>query len=269
MNSRAENANIKNSNTVLEEIKESLRNGEIENFETEDNDGIITISYDAKHPDDFGYVSRSIYPQNTETVPSLYERVLMDEKASFFINKDAFVIFLYNHIDVNSLQSLEAVALVWDDEETESLSREELCDWFGDEYAFEIATKELGCTWVERSIVIINISELIKSSVSIANEPGEWRTASDIFKEGLIQTVCHECRHLLYECAEFVPIGPGTPYPATGGVEDAVEEYGNMEAERLLRDKTARELIERMIQPDALQQIIQKTEEETKEDLER
>lgn len=49
----------------------------------------------------------------------------------------------------------------------------------------------LGITWVERQTVIVNVSELIKISIDIAEDPYEYRTAESIFKEGLLQTIFH------------------------------------------------------------------------------
>jgi hypothetical protein len=80
-------------------------------------------------------------------------------------------------------------------------------------------------------MIIVNVSEILKSATQIANEPEEWHTREYIFAEGLLQTIFHEGRHLFYECNEIVPIGEGTNYPEDGGKECRVEYYGNDMAE--------------------------------------
>lgn len=183
------------------------------------------------------FYSRTLYFQKKETVNSLRERILMDEPVKKILDEEKLSVFLYENVDVNSLMALERMAFTWDDPmEEDSASRTQLWDEFSDEYAMECGLGNLGITWVERQVVFINVRDLYLSSKEIHENIDPLRSIQDIFEEGLLQTIFHECRHLLYECNEFVKIGRGSPYPANGGLECHVEEYGNEEAERILRD---------------------------------
>ena len=179
-----------------------------------------------------------------ETAETLEKRILLDEQVSKFIDKGALASFMLEYIDPNALMCMEYIAFIYETEDIHSTVRDILEEEYGDEYAQYIAEDEgqIGCTWVERQIPVINVSNLIQSSTKIATHPDEYLSDSDIFKEGLLQTIFHECRHLFYECNEIVEIGEGTPYPQDGGLEDEVEDYGNMMAYKHIADFEARVL---------------------------
>lgn len=247
MNSRAEgNVNTLEKQAIVSQVNEWYENGEIDEIYEETDK---SICYFAEW--DLGGRDFTLHYPDADNAENIRSRIIADDKVKELINLDALAEFLYNHIDVNSLMVLDNLALVCDENPDEiSKARKKLENVTGDEYAFEICSDELGITWVERQSVIINVSNLIASSEKISREPENYLSSDVIFREGFIQTLCHECRHLFYECNEIIPIGNDTPYPALDGVEDAVEEYGNSEAERLLHDKEARELINQIYLPE-------------------
>lgn len=174
--------------------------------------------------------SRERYYYFPDTKESLVKRVLMDAECEKLLDKEKLTEFLLTHTDENALMVLRYIVFVWDDEDKEqSTARTFLEDDLEDEYAREIGDGEdyLGITWVEKQTVVINVRNILDSSIEIANEPGETHSLKEIFLEGLCQTIFHECRHLFYECNELIPIGQDTEYPSNGGLEDEVEEYGN------------------------------------------
>lgn len=183
--------------------------------------------------------SRERYFYFPDTKESLEKRILMDEGCQNLLKKDRLVEFLLNHMDENVLMVLNYMAFVWDNNEGEiSKTRVFLEDEYGDEYAREVGMDFLGMTWVERQVVVINVSSILKSSIEIANEPEEYLPLEAIFIEGICQTIFHECRHLFYECNELIPIGQDTEYPWDGGLENEVEEYGNTKSYLYLNEFT-------------------------------
>lgn len=247
MNSRAEgNVNTLEKQAIISQVNEWYANGEIEEIYEEADKSICYFAEWDLSGRDF-----TLHYPDTDKAENILSRIIADDKAKELINLNALAEFLYNHIDVNSLMVLDNLVLVCDENPDEiSKARKELESITGDEYAFEICSDELGITWVERQSVVINISNLIESSEEISKELENDLSSDAIFREGFVQTLCHECRHLFYECNEIIQIGEGTPYPALGGVENAVEEYGNSEAERLFHDKEARKLIDQMYLPE-------------------
>ena len=182
-----------------------------------------------------GYERIYYYEDTPETIKS---RILMDEEIKSIIDIDKLSQFLYNNLDDNSLCVMEHIAFIWDDENKETnLVRDVLYEEYGDEYAQEIGYGEnmIGITWVERQIPVILIKQLLDSSIEISKDCFSDSPLT-IFTEGLCSTIFHECRHLFYECNEIVPIGPGTSYPQSGGVEDKVEDYGNSQMEQTIHE---------------------------------
>lgn len=205
---------------------------------------------------------RKIYFPENDTLEKFKERLIYDEKVKNYVDPDAVMEFIYNCIDANALSSVQHIALLYDepilDENgevegwEETTGRQELMDKASDgcdEYAMEVGIEALGINWVERSAVIINIGEIVRSSEEIAEEIyGDKHICfQNIFREGLISTICHEFRHSVYDINETVYKDGSDPrYPATGGKEENVEEYGNREMERMMADKQAREFINKM-----------------------
>ena len=200
-----------------------------------DDDGVECYEADGNRlgyfVEEYGY-ERFYYFDETES--TLENRIVMDKEVEDFLDKKALSKFLCERLDSNSLMALEKMVFVFDNGEDYSKVRQGLAEEYGDEYALYVSEDCLGMTWVDRQIVVVNVSELVESSVDIANEPDEMFSAEYIFSEGLLQTIFHECRHLFYECNEIVQTGIGTEYPADGGIERKVEEYGNDMAEKYI-----------------------------------
>ena len=78
---------------------------------------------------------------------------------------------------------------------------------------------------VHRQTVIINVYEIKEVSDEFCHED---------FCLGVLSTIFHELRHLVYECNEILEIG-SEKYPEDGYLEDNVEDYGNAYAEKVYR----------------------------------
>lgn len=150
---------------------------------------------------------------------------IADEKVKSMIDIDFVLDIIAKYCDVNALIMLENMAFVYDEEDEESKARKELSNIYGDEYAYYIGDDCVGVTWVERQTIIINISEIIKTLNSIG-----WM--NDDFENGLMSTIFHELRHLIYECNPCIEFGD-EDYPVNGGEEDNVEMYGRWMADTL------------------------------------
>ena len=184
--------------------------------------------------------------------------MIYDDEVKDYLNIDAVAEFIYKYIDVNALCCIKGIALFYDKDDckdNESKGRYDLMSLTdGDEYAVEICLDALGINWVDQSIVVLNISNLLKSTEEICKDVyGEdWEYYFDTeFQRGIVQTICHEFRHTIYDINEITEKDGSDPrYPANGGLEDNVEDYGNEEAERLLADRGARQLINKMFIPE-------------------
>lgn len=175
---------------------------------------------------------------HSDTIETLKQRILIDPPLDTFLDKEKLAEFLLKYMDSNSIICMNKLALVYETEDNPSKVREVLEEETGDEYAWyiaELGDNQLGCTWVEKQIPVINVSNLVESANNIALHPDEYLTVEDIFTEGLLQTIFHECRHLFYECNELISIGNDTKYPSNGGLEDEVEDYGNLMASKYIK----------------------------------
>lgn len=212
---------------------------------------------------------RKIFFPEADTLENFKKRMIFDDKVKEVLDPDAVTEFIYNCIDVNALSSVQHIAFLYDepilDEDgeiedwKETVGRQELMDKASDgcdEYAFEVGLEQLGINWVERSAVIINVSEHLKTAEQLSNDIyGNEYYADDIFREGLVQTICHEFRHAVYELNEVTPKnGVDERYPANGGLEENVEDYGNREAEKLMFNKEANKYISAMFQINGTEQ---------------
>lgn len=196
---------------------------------TEINDVDDCLSYYDEENDRYRYYH---YNDTPKTVAS---RIFMDKAVEHIIPKQSFASFLIDKIDPNALMVMEKLVFLWDNEEGRSGVRDMLEDEYGDEYAQYIAEDFLGQIWIDRQIPVINVSAIVESCNEI------WDETFDppfplFFAEAVLQTVFHECRHLVYECNEIITIGKDTPYPQNGGTEDNIEEYGNAMAHKHLHD---------------------------------
>lgn len=209
-----------------DEVLQSISEEEYEDFFNKDE----LIGY---FNEDIGE-ERLYFKQNT--LDAIKIRTMYDKDISNLIDIDKLCGFISKYVDENSLVCMKNICFIYDNEHIEedcSSVRDNLYEKYSDEYAYYICEEDmLGITWVERQTVIVNVSELIKISIDIAEDPYEYRTAESIFKEGLLQTIFHECRHLLYECNDFIDFQNDFNYPLNGGTEEAVEDYGNSLADQ-------------------------------------
>lgn len=253
MNSRLENGQAawESREALVKEIEGYLEEGDIEDIYAITEDYIAYESYDGMMASE-----RRLYFLENETPASVFGRMCFDEKVLEHISPEGVADFIFNCIDVNAVAAVRAVALVYNEaivdeygdiEEYEpSAARSVLNDMVADgcdEYAYEVGIQDgeptLGITWVERSAVIINVDAVVASAKEIAADlDREWEF-DGIFREAFVQTLCHEFRHAVYDLNEFIEVGNNPAYPADGGLEDAVEAYGNAEAERLMCDGAA------------------------------
>lgn len=253
MNTRYEGGKAYTANELRKAIHSMLDEGVIEDIEEDTEDHISFFT---------GYETRTMHFAERDSAARIRDAIISDKAVTRYIDLNALSKLLYQHIDLNSLMPLENIVLLWDKYNNDGelipqKARNALYEMYGDEYAFEIGESNLGMVWVERSSVIINVSEIMQTAKEMWSENylyepvgmSEWNNKDDVFKDIFISTLCHEFRHLLYECSECVQIGEGTPYAETGYTEEEVERYGNSEAFRLFHDTQARMLIDDVIKP--------------------
>lgn len=224
-----DNIIINSKDNVLKIFNEAIKNEdnlEIYDIDEENN----TIGY---FDEENGY-ERTYY--FNDTIDTIKSRIMMDEQVEKFLDKKELALFLANYLDLNSLMVMENLVFTFDTEDNISQIRNDLEEKYGAEYAMYVGEDTLGVTWVERQTPLINVSNLVESASRIANDEDEYLSIEYIFTEGLLQTIFHECRHLLYECNEIVPDGDGTPYPKDGWKENNVEEYGNDMTEKYISE---------------------------------
>lgn len=174
--------------------------------------------------DGFGFYSRLYYYPEKINRNHIKNHMLIDPKVRNLINEEVLLDFLSNEIDKNALAVCEYIALIYDDEDEISPSRKKLQDEYGDEYALYACEDILGLTWVERQTIFINVGVIEQ-----VNDEIPYNDETD-FLIGILSTIFHEFRHLIYECHELLPFNSDS-FPATGGFEKEVEEYGNIHAE--------------------------------------
>lgn len=173
--------------------------------------------------DGFGFYSRRYYYPEKINRNHIKNHLLMDLKVKNLINEEVLLDFLSEEIDKNALAVCEYIALIYDDDEV-SLSRKKLHDEYGDEYALYACEDLLGLTWIERQVIFINVGVMEQ-----VNDEIPYNDETD-FLIGILSTIFHEFRHMIYECHELLPFNSDS-FPATGGLEEEVEEYGNIHAE--------------------------------------
>ena len=276
MNSRIEGGemSLSSKKRIIDEIKQWCGK---ENIELDDDTKAYFFDHieDAKpesadsyisYMDGTDYFERKIFFPESDSADRIRNMIAYDDKVKEYLDIDAVADFIYNCIDVNAVSSVQCVALLYDDEDSyNTKGRNELMDIASDgcdEYAYEICDEALGMTWVERSAVVINISNLLDSTQELYDE-GLIDNINDEFRRAFVQTMCHEFRHAVYDINEFTPKDGSDPrYPLLGGEEDAVEDYGNEEAEKLRRNPEANKYITRMFD-------INSKEKEKKQMIER
>lgn len=254
-NSRAEGIKPLTRKNIIHDLCEWKEQGEIEGWEFFE----YCLTYEAE--DEFGSLFvRSVYPQDLEISASLSRRIRADEEVSKIVSVQLLSDFLYENADVNALMVLDNLVLVFDDPEKESHLRKELYDETGDEFFMEAGEGCLGYTWVERGTIIIDVYGILQAIKEDFEENGSFPQDHDLMEEfqlAFLSTLCHEMRHLVYECNEFpecVQLGTDQ-YPMEGGLEEEVEEWGNRQAENFLSDPTVTKRINDIFHNDALKAL--------------
>lgn len=176
--------------------------------------------------DGFGFYSRLYYYPERIDRNHIKDHMLMDMKVRELINKEVLLDFLCNEIDKNALAVCEYIVLIYDDEDEVSQSRKKLQDEYGDEYALYACEDLLGLTWIDRQTIFINVSAIERVNNEIPDND-----ETDLLI-GILSTIFHEFRHLIYECHELLQFNSDS-FPSTGGFEEEVEEYGNIHAEAI------------------------------------
>ena len=257
--SRNENQKILTKEEIMKELKLWKEMDEIESYSEEEEEDSY-VWYEAT--DSFGcdYV-RTLYPQDQETKDSLMERIHVDDKTKEFIDVKGLSKFLYENGNADALMVLEGIVLFWEQEETISSIREKLWDSYGDEYFMEACDGDcVGYTWVERGIVFVNVGKILDLMAEDYELNGSFPLGNDFtqeFKVNFLGTLCHELRHLVYECNEFGDLFEKDRefYPNDGGLEENVEEWGNDEAESFLSDPNVKDSIDGIFQEENLRKL--------------
>lgn len=168
------------------------------------------------------------YPEAV-TASHIDGMLCMDKEVERFIDREKLIRLIREEIDPNALCVCRQIAFVWDEDGGRSEARQAMYETTGDEYALEAGESLCGLTWVDRQAVIICVS----THYEVACECLDILT-KEIFEMGILETVFHEFRHLLYECNEILEIGTAD-YPFDGGIEENVESYAIRKAEAAYR----------------------------------
>ncbi len=254
VNSRLENGTMvfSSKENVRESVHQWLKDGEIDEIWEESENHISYFN---------GEAERKIFYHETDSVERIRNSMCFDEKVTEFLDIDKLADFIFNCIDVNALAAVDTIGLLWDEPvydeygeiegfREDTKGRMELLDRTDsetDDYVFEVASELLGCNWTEKSAIIVNIGEIASLAEEIASDSNEWRNFQEIFQEAVIQTICHEFRHAVYEIAEFT--SGLEAYPEEESEEFFVEKYGNNEALLLMCDKKANACIQEIFAP--------------------
>lgn len=135
---------------TINSLKDDEKKGIVEILE---NDETHIEYYDNEQE---GY--RFFYFPETETLESFKNRIFFSDKASKYYNSEEITRFIFDIIDKNALMVLQKLYFVWDDSDYEKIYNET-----DDEYALYIMDNEyFGITWVEKSIIIINVKKMIE-----------------------------------------------------------------------------------------------------------
>jgi hypothetical protein len=216
------------------------------------------VYYEDNEPDGLYEIREAVVNfSEAESPERIKEDTLWDKKVEEYIDIDKFSEFVFNCIDRTAVQTFFKIALIWeedtswDDKDDSELYepdpyssevRHALEEEFGDEWAYEIGSDQLGAVWVERNVVVINVSEIAKTAKEISEEPDEYHTFEEIFQDGFIQTAVHEFRHLIFECN---PLAENLEelYPESEREEGEVEEYCRLETDFLVSNKSTNKYI--------------------------
>lgn len=207
-------------------LTESEIRGAIHKFQSENEVNILaeTDNYCEYYDEKNDYFRIFYYPEKINK--HHIEKILfMDNKVKEYIDAERLRDFLINEMDKNALAVCRKIALIWENENHKSDILQQLYDLYYDGYELCRAEDICGITWVEEQIIVINIFEIKQVSDEFQDEFSD----SD-FCLGVLSTLFHEFRHLVYECNEILEIG-NAEYPLDGGIEIRVEDFGNIHAE--------------------------------------
>lgn len=209
-------------------LTESVIRGAIHTFQSENEVNILAEmdNYCEYYDEKSDYFRIFYYPEKINK-NHIQKILFMDNKVKEYINSERLSDFLLNEIDKNALASCRNIALVWEDENHKSDILQQLYDLYYDGYELCYIEDICGITWVKEQIIVINISEIKQVSDEFQDEFSD----SD-FCLGVLSTLFHEFRHLVYECNEILEIG-NAEYPIDGGLETKVEDFGNIHAEKV------------------------------------
>lgn len=74
------------------------------------------------------------------------------------------------YVDPNAIMVMERIVFIWEDGEGRSTIRNELFNFYDDEYALYIAEDMLGQTWVDRQIPVVNVSCIMETCIEDYNK---------------------------------------------------------------------------------------------------
>jgi hypothetical protein len=216
------------------------------------------VYYEDNEPDEPYEVREAVINFSEAESPERIKRdTLWDKKVEEYIDIDKFSEFVFNCIDRNAVQSFSKIALIWeeilpwderdnrdlyDPEPTSSAVRNTLEKETGDFWAYEIGYGSLGAAWVEQNVVVINVSDIMRTAKELSEREDIYHTFGEIFQDCFIQTAVHEFRHLIFEC------NPLTEelrelYPENDRKEEEIEEYCKLETDFLVSNKSTNKYV--------------------------
>ena len=173
------------------------------------------------------YFNEYVTPKNL--AKRVYVSRLIPENYKGIFDKGRIVDALLNKIDRNCLLTMNALFIIHDNEGDEedfedNKDRIALMEHVGgDEYASEVGLGNIGVTWWEKNICIINAARIIATSQDTCEElDGNDYYVQKETEIGMWTTIIHELRHLLLDTNIILP---EDEYPVELAVEEAVEEY--------------------------------------------
>ena len=171
------------------------------------------------------------------TSKSLAERVHIsrDIPVRYQISTQALSDYLWATCDKNAFITLEDIVVIWSEpDDHETFEPSEFVDYeltrlvqkYGDDYAYELGTNLLGQMWFERNSVVINMGEIVRTALAVAQENSDLPDPYFSFEQQVLvcflTTVLHELRHLQLDTNILLS---EDDYPLSLSSEDAVEAY--------------------------------------------
>lgn len=187
---------------IFNEMKKYIK----EDMELATEDEISIISEDNTHITLWDYYNDDLDRTYTLTDPDIIDsdfvkdRIIITETAKDLVDIDIDDLSDYLcRYAKNSLINLEQIIFINDTEKDfdELYERRDGYDWRECLEVNDLPIDELGIMWFERSMVLVNIGEILKTTEEMAKN-GEIYP-EDIPKElniGIVTTLLHELRHL-------------------------------------------------------------------------